>query len=207
MKTLMIYTCGYSAGTCEETKNHPFESRTTKAPVWLRKVKLILRKAFAAFVSRLYFFSVMQWKSYIFKCGLCVQILLYPLCHSIISAQAFCCVGSATLSSRKCKSTSVCCVPAVLQSVWLVYSASAGVGRLLARTLWCSAHVISLISLCVCASRWVLDSGSERMWTHTPETHCAHSCLDSTHPKPSLLFPQSASLISAFASRCGVRTS
>lgn len=109
-------------------------------------------------------------------------------------SSSFCCVASATLSSRKCKSTSVCCVPAVLQSVWLVYSASAGVGRLLAGTLWCSAHVISLISLCVCASRWVLDSGSERMWTHTPETHCAHSCLDSTHPKPSLLFPQSASL-------------
>lgn len=47
------YTCGYSAGT--RPKNHPVESKTTKAPVWLRKVKLILRKAFAAFVSRLYF--------------------------------------------------------------------------------------------------------------------------------------------------------
>lgn len=100
-------------------------------------------------------------------CPVCFR----PLCQCIISAEAltlfFCCLASAPLFFRKCRCTCVCCVPAVLQSVWLLYSASAGVGRLLAETLWCSAHVISLISLCVCiqmSAGFRLRGACEHTW-------------------------------------------
>lgn len=131
----------------------------------------------------------MLYNSNMLKCGLCV----FDPCVSWSFNTILLPLASAPLFFRKCKCTCVCCVPAVLQSVWLLYSASAGVGRLLAETLWCSAHVISLMSLCVCvqmSAGFRLQGACE----HTPETHSAHSCLDSTHLKPYLLFSQSDSL-------------
>lgn len=143
-------------------------------------------------------------------CGLC-PVCFRPLCHCMISTEAltlfFCCLASALFSSGNANAL----VFVVSQSVWLLYSASAGVGRLLAETLWCSAHVISLISLCVCASRWVLHSDSgEHVNTHLRLIVCtavwtAHIQYLLSYFHSQTLFHLSAFQISAFGSRCGIK--